>query len=213
MALKFKETTTHRKRSQPPEGLFAKSKSKLLRKGKSKMTTQESEPMHKQEEVSAKKVSGAKKKTRKKSKKEAFPIHREVTVKGETMQIFSKAKSTGALEFKGSDTFGAGMVSGTIHGDKGGRGLTGKVATSRAGTRSLGNQEDKKNSDTQREAKGRKYARKRTEAKVDKNVRKQNSKKNQTTGNPSSKVGSGRKMTNKVTEVVSRFKRSKNAKR
>lgn len=218
MALKFKSKTKHRKRSQPDEALFTRSKGKLLKKGKSKMTTQESEPMHKQEEMS----STGKKGKRTKSKKAAFPIYKEMTMKKNTpkekkvdknkrkqMQVFSRAKSSGALEFKGDKTFGAGMVSGTIHGSKTGRGLHGAGPESRAGTRSLGNQKDGTIPSTTREDKGRKWARKREKAKVDKVSRKVDSSVNLLSDNKSSKVSSRRVMTNKVTEVVSRFKRAK----
>lgn len=207
MALKFKEEIKKRKRSKPDEGFFKRSKAKLCLKGSAKMTTKESEPMHKQKEVTSK---GKKTKV-----KEAFPIHREVTIKknGTLKSMrFNKAR-TSNIEFKKDKTFGAGTVSGTIHGDKGGKGLTGKVATSRAGSRSLGNQEDKKNSDSKLEAKGRKWARKRSKGKADKQPQKIESMTNHVSNNKSTEVKSGRKITNKVTEVVSRFKRSKSARK
>ena len=109
---------------------------------------------------------------------------------------------------KTKETFGAGSVSGTVKGDKVGRGLSGRFAKSRAGTRSLANQDI---SDSLVEAKGRKTSSKSSEAKVNNKARKTKSRTNSTTKNTSSKVSSNRKMTNKVTKVENRFKRSKSA--
>ncbi len=211
MTLKFKEKTRSRKRMPPKDGDFKRSKGKLLKKGKSKMTTQEQEPMHKQEELSGE----GKVKSKKRSKKAAFPIFNEKTHKKNTKEskvntknTFSRSKNS-EIEFK----FGAGMVSGTVEGSKSGKGLHGQGPEVRSGKRSLGSQKDGDIADSTLESKGRKRSKKREEGKVKNSVRKVKSTKNTRTDNTSQKTVSGRSMTNKVTEVKSDFKRSKNYKK
>lgn len=127
------------------------------------------------------------------------------------MQVFGKSQyAPSVMEFKGyKGTFGAGVVCGEIPGDMGGRGLSGKEAMSRAGKRSLGDQPDKKNSDTAREQKGRAFARSRSLAKVNQGNQHVESASNLRTNSRSQGVYSNRVITNKSTEVVSNFKKAK----
>ena len=224
MALKFKEKTKHRTRKPPKETLFARSKSKLAKKGKAKMTEVEGEPSVKQKKFHSKGKGGPAKAKKSSSKVNNLPTSKEVTMKKNTkekqvdknkrkqMQVFGRSHSAATMEFKGSTSFGAGMVSGMIKGSSSKGGLQGVKGMSRAGTRSLGNQPDGKNSDSPLETKGRRWARKREKGKVGNVSRKVDSKSNIVTGNKSRSVKSGRRMTNKVTEVVSRFKRRRSRK-
>lgn len=180
------------------ENLFKKSKAKLAKKNKDKKKSTQS----KVENVGETLLPEYKEKTDKKNTKNR-------KLKG--MQVFGRSHAPHVMEFKGYEgVFGAGMVSGEIPGDKGGRGLTGALAASRAGTRSLGNQKDGDNEDTSREEKGRKWARKQEQGKARHHSRELESMTNIRTNSRSQGIQSNRVVTNQSMTVQGcMFKRAK----